>query len=111
MKILIDECLPHRLRNHLPGHECQTVSFAGFGGLENGDLLEAAEKAKFDVLLTADRGIEYQQEFGHRKIAMIILRAKSIELKHLIPLVPFLLAQLDSIQPGQVARVGDHESV
>lgn len=84
---------------------------AGFGGLENGDLLEAAEKAKFDVLLTADRGIEYQQEFGHRKIAMIILRAKSIALKHLIPLVLFLLEQLDSIQPGQVVRIGDHESV
>ena len=52
MKILLDECVPQRLRNHLPGHECQSARYAGFGGLENGDLLTAAEAAKFDVLLT-----------------------------------------------------------
>jgi hypothetical protein len=68
---------------------------------------EAAEKAKFDVLLTVDRGIEYQQDFGNRKIAMVILRAKSIELNHLTPLVPALLERLQFIQPGQVIRIGD----
>lgn len=106
MKILLDECVPHRLRNHLQGHECQTARYAGLGGLENGELLEAAEKAKFDVLLTVDRGIEYQQEFEHRTIALVILRSKSIELKHLIPLVPAFLELLESIRPGQVVRIG-----
>jgi hypothetical protein len=61
MKILLDECVPQRLRNHFPGHECQSAQYAGFAGLENGDLLRAAEAAKFDVLLTVDRGFEYEQ--------------------------------------------------
>jgi predicted nuclease of predicted toxin-antitoxin system len=46
MRILLDECVPNRLRNHLPQHECQTAQRAGFGGLENGELLEAAENAR-----------------------------------------------------------------
>jgi predicted nuclease of predicted toxin-antitoxin system len=46
MRILLDECVPRRLRNHLPQHECQTAQRAGFGGLENGELLEAAENAE-----------------------------------------------------------------
>ena len=107
MRVLLDECVPHRLRNHLPQHECQTARHAGFGGLENGELLEAAENARFDVLLTVDRGIEHQQDFQNRKIAMVILCAKSIALNHLIPLVPALLDQLELIRPGQVVRIGD----
>jgi len=67
----------------LPGHECQTARYAGFGGLENGALLTAAENAKFDVLMTVDRGIEFQQDLGHRNIAILILCAKSIRLKDL----------------------------
>lgn len=107
MRVLLDECVPHRLRNYLPQHECQTARRAGFGGLENGELLEAAENAKFDVLVTVDRGIEFQQDFGNQKIAMVILCAKSIKLNHLTPLVPALLERLELIRPGQVIRIGD----
>src|SRR5215469_6203437 len=73
MKILLDECVPQRLRNHFPGHECQSAQYAGFAGLESGDLLRAAEAAKFDVLLTVDRGFEYEQNLGRRQIAILIL--------------------------------------
>src|SRR5207249_9837313 len=83
MRILIDECIDRRLRDFLAGHECQTARYAGFGGLENGALLTAAENAKFDVLMTVDRGIEFQQDLGHRNIAILILCAKSIRLKDL----------------------------
>jgi predicted nuclease of predicted toxin-antitoxin system len=93
MRILLDECVPHRLRNHLPQHECQTAQRAGFGGLENGELLEAAENAKFDVLVTVDRGIEYQQDFGNRKIAMVILCAlKDINIDTLEAAIRYALA-------------------
>src|SRR5256884_1514073 len=85
MRILIDECIDRRLRDFLAGHECQTARYAGFGGLENGALLTAAENAKFDVLLTVDRGIEFQQDLRHRNIAILILCAKSIRLKDLLP--------------------------
>ena|SRR5690348_4936168 len=59
MRILIDECIDERLRNHLPGHECRTVRYAGLAGLKNGELLNAAERAKFDIRVTVDQGIEY----------------------------------------------------
>ena len=61
MRVLLDECVSEGLRNYLAGHECQTARYAGFAGLENGQLLTAAEAAKFEVLLTVDRGFEYQQ--------------------------------------------------
>jgi hypothetical protein len=71
MKVLLDECVPQRLRNDLPGHECQSARYAGFAGLANGDLLAAAEAAKFDVLLTVDRGFAYEQHPGGRQIAIL----------------------------------------
>ena len=98
-------CSP-RLRNHLPGHECQSARYAGFGGLENGDLLTAAEAAKFDVLLTVDRGFEYEQNLGRRQIAILILSTKSIRLEDLLPHLRNALVALQSIQPGQIVRVG-----
>jgi len=106
MKILLDECVPQRLRNHLPGHECQSARYAGFGGLENGDLLKAAEAAKFDLLLTVDRGFEYEQNLGGRQIAILILSTKSIRLEDLLPHIRNALVALQSIRPGQIVRVG-----
>ena len=105
MRLLLDECVSEVLRNYLAGHECQTVRYAGFAGLENGQLLTAAEAAKFDVLLTVDRGFAYQQNLGHRKIAVIIFCGKSVLLEDLVPLMPVCLAHLESIEPGQVVRI------
>jgi len=90
MRILIDECTDERFRNSLPSHDCQTARYAGLAGLKNGDLLTAAETAKFDVLLTMDQGIEYQQNLSGRSIAIIIFRTKSNRLKDLLPHVPRL---------------------
>src|SRR6266851_4812779 len=98
MRILIDECIDERFRNALPRHDCQTARYAGLAGLKNGDLLDAAEKAKFDVFLTADQGIEYQQNLTARKLAIIIIHAKSNRLKDLLPLVPVCLGRIESIQ-------------
>ena len=106
MRILLDACVNHRLRNSLSGHECISARYAGFEGLENGELLEQAEAAGFDVLVTVDRGFEYEQNLEGRKIAVIIFRTKSIGLKDLLPLVPTCLARLESIQPGEVVRIG-----
>jgi predicted nuclease of predicted toxin-antitoxin system len=106
MRILLDECVDHKLRNHLPNHDCETAKYAGLAGLKNGDLLNAAEAAKFDVLLTVDRGFEYEQNLGRREIAILILATKSIRLEDLLPLVPDILVALQSIQPGQVITLG-----
>jgi predicted nuclease of predicted toxin-antitoxin system len=77
MKVLIDECLPRKLKNHLPGHECQTVPEAGWAGRKNGELLLLADESGFEVFLTLDRGIEYEQNLRGRKIAIILLTARS----------------------------------
>jgi hypothetical protein len=88
MRILIDECIDERFRRFLPGHDCQTARYAGLAGLKNGELLAAAETAGFDVFLTVDQGIEYQQNLTARKIAIIIFRTKSNRLKDLLPQAP-----------------------
>jgi hypothetical protein len=105
MRILIDECIDERFRNSLPGHDCQIARDAGLAGLTNGELLTAAETAKFDVSLTGDQGIEYQQNLNGRSIAIIIVRTKSNRLKDLLPRVSVCLAHIESIQPGQIVRI------
>ena len=71
MRVLRDECMDERFRRSFPDHDCQTVKYAGFAGRKNGALLDAAEAAKFDVLLTVDRGFEYEQNLAGRKIAIL----------------------------------------
>jgi hypothetical protein len=105
MRVLLNECLDERFRNYLLGHDCQTARYARLAGLENGDLLTVAETAKYDVFLTVDRGIEYQQNLTGRTIGIIIFRTKSNRLKDLLPHVPTCLAHIESIQPGQIVRI------
>jgi len=107
MRILIDECLPIALKGNLTalGHECQTVRQAGFGSKKNGELLTLAE-GRWDVLLTSDRNIKYQQNVSGRSISILILCAKSNRMKDLLPLLPACAQALLSIQPGRVAEVG-----
>lgn len=105
MRILLDECVNQRLRNYLPGHDCESAEYAGFAGLKNGELLNAAESAHFDVLLTVDRGLEYEQNLAGRRIAVVIFRTKSIALQELLSHVPACLAVLASIKPGEIAKV------
>ena len=105
MRILVDECIDERFRNSFPAYDCQTARYAGLTGLKNGDLLTAAETARFDVFLTVDQGFEYQQNLTTRKLAIVIFRAKSNRLKDLLPLVPACLAHMKSIQPGQIVTI------
>jgi predicted nuclease of predicted toxin-antitoxin system len=105
MRILIDECIDERLRNSFAGHDCQTVRYAGLAGLKNGELLAAAEAAEFEVFVTTDQGIEYQQNLAGRKIAIILLQARSNRLRDLLPLVPASLVQIESIRPGQIVKL------
>jgi hypothetical protein len=106
MRILIDECMDEQLRTSISGHDCQTARYAGLAGLKNGDLLRAAEAANFDVLLTVDQGIEHQQNLPARTIAIIVFCVKSNRLKNLLQLVPTCLARMESIQPGQIVKIG-----
>jgi len=106
MRVLLDECLPRRFRQSLPGHECHTVPEEGWSGRSNGELLSLAERTGFDVFLTMDTGLPYEQQLMGRRIAVIILHAKSNRLADLIPHAPRCLSQLASILPGQLIHVG-----
>jgi hypothetical protein len=75
LKILLDENIPHDLRAHLPNS--YTAAYAGFAGLKNGELLDAAEQAGFDVLITGDKTLPYEQNLTGRKIALVCLSAVS----------------------------------
>jgi hypothetical protein len=105
MRLLIDECIDQRLRLLFPSHDCQTAGFANLAGLKNGRLLDAAETAGFDVLITVDQNIPDQQNLDGRTISLLILCAQTNRLRDLEPLVPAANLALGSIGPGQVLRI------
>ena len=90
MRVLLDECVPRRLRAELPGHEVKTVAEAGWAGAKNGTLLQLAA-TQFDVLLTVDRNLEYQQSFLGLTIAVIVVDVPSNDIAVLRPLMPAVL--------------------
>jgi predicted nuclease of predicted toxin-antitoxin system len=112
MRILPDECIPVALKRNLSslGHECQTVRDAGFAGEKNGELLTLAE-GRWDVLLTTDRKIEYQQGMIGRKIGILVLRAKTNRLRDLPSILPICAQALLSIRHGRVVEVAMSEQV
>jgi hypothetical protein len=104
MRILIDECLDWRLGRALTGHDCVSVQKMGWGGIRNGQLLALAQ-AEFDVFLTADRNLSFQQNTTQFQIAVVVLVARSTQLHKTLPLMPQVLALLPELAPGKVAIV------
>ncbi len=104
MRVLLDECVPRALRKELPGHEVKTVGETGWAGVRNGELLRLAEK-EFDLLLTVDRNLEYQQNLDAISIAVIVIHAKSNDVDLLRPLMPAVLAAMAGAKPGVVTHV------
>ena len=103
MRVLLDENVPHKLRAHLAQHETVTVAYLGWGGLKNGELLKAAEEAAFDVFVTGDRVLQYQQNITGRKIAIISLSANNWPIiRHR---VSEIAAAVDGAVPGTFTRV------
>jgi len=103
MRLLLDECVPRRLRRDSAGHTVSTVEEAGFKGLKNGQLLRAA--GNFDALITVDRNIPFQQNLASFNISILILVAGSNRYRDLKSLVPRVLDSLKRIKPGEIAHV------
>ena len=109
MNILLNHCLNWwRLKRHLPGYTVTATIEMGWDTFRNGRLLTLAE-AEFDVFLTVDKGIKYQQNFAGRQIAVITLRGPNNKIETHIPLMPQVLALLPMVQPGQVYLVQAEE--
>ncbi len=105
MRVLLDECVPRALRRDIPGHEVKTVAEAGWAGVKNGELLRLAATA-FDVMITVDRNLEYQQSFDGLSLAVIVVHAPSNDIAVLRPLMPAVVAAIAKARAGAVAHVG-----
>jgi hypothetical protein len=102
MRILFDASVPRPLRRHLPGSDIRTAQEEGWGTLQNGDLLRAAE-AKFDVFITADRKLKYQQNLSGRTLAIIVLPGN--HLPAVLALAPRIQLELGKIRPGDFVEI------
>ena len=105
MRILLDEDLPRRLAALLVGHEVSTDQRSAWSGIKNGKLHALAD-AKFDVFLTMDGNIEFQQNFATLPIAALVVEAASNRSEHLVPLVPDILQTLNHLPQKSLRRVG-----
>ena len=109
MRLLLDECVPKRLKRELLGHDVQTVQDMGWAGIKNGALLKLAD-GQFDALLTVDQGIEYQQNLSGLRIGVVVMLAASNDVDDLRPLLPGVEHALASLRPGETMRVGGSHS-
>jgi hypothetical protein len=102
LRILLDECVPRRLKRSFRNHQLVlTVPDAGFGGLKNGQLLRRIIGG-FDVLITTDKSIQHQQNLAAWDIAFVLLRAPSNDIADIEPLMPKLMARWGEIAPGKL---------
>lgn len=105
MKVFLDECVDWRLARDIIGHEVRTAREMGWSTIANGELLALAAK-EFDVFVTVDRNLSFQQHLPAFAIAVIVLRAVSNRLADLRLLVPELLASIPAVKIGAVTYVG-----
>ena len=109
MRVLLDECVPRKLRRELSDHQVLTVTERGWSGVENGELLTLAE-AEFDVFLTVDQNLKYQQNLASFNIGLILLVARNNGFKALSHLMPRVREALESIKRGDFIRIGGEQA-
>ena len=105
MRVLLDESLPRPFAALLSGHEVRTVAAMGWSGKQNGELLRLAA-GSFDVLLTADTNIEYQQNLSTLPLSVVVVLAPTNRIESLRAIVPELLQTLEALPRRQLIRVG-----
>lgn len=105
LRILIDESLPIALAAELTDHEVTTVRAQRWLGLRNGVLLRAAVDAGFEVIVTADKALRYQQNLAAIGIAVVLLTRVRNRMQDLRPLVPRVLQVLQNIRKGELAEI------
>ncbi|HEV7668126.1 MAG TPA: DUF5615 family PIN-like protein [Thermoanaerobaculia bacterium] len=104
-RVLLDENLPRLLARELSGFDVRTVQEVGWAGVKNGKLLRLAE-VEFDVFLTADKNLSYQQPATTFQLGIVVLRAYSTKIEDLLPLVPATREVLEFVLAGQICQVG-----
>jgi len=105
VKVLLDECVNQRLARDYIGHEVSTVEQMGWKSKENGELLALAAKA-FDVFVTTDRNLSFQQNVQNLGIAVVVMTAHTNRLADLRRIVPALLKVMPFLKKGEVREIG-----
>lgn len=104
MHILLDESIPQDLRHEFVDHEVKTVGYMGWLGVKNGQLLRLAAQ-RFDVFITLDQNLEYQQNLTVLPLAVVVVMAKNNRIETLKPLVPDILSCLIDIAPKSLVQI------
>lgn len=105
MRILLDEQLPRQLIREFPDHDVWTVQQQGWRGVENGELLQRAADENFQVFITKDQNLEFQQNLQEAKLGIIVLDAPSHDIEVLKPLIPATLEAIEVVKPGELRHV------
>jgi hypothetical protein len=106
VRVLLDECVPKRLRRDLPGLDVSTVGDEGWLGRRNGDLLRSMAGAGFTHLVTVDRNLMFQQNVAVGGVAVVVVHARTNRITELRPLMAKVVDVLPTVAPGQVVHVG-----
>ena len=110
MKLYLDECIDRGLARHFVGHEVRTARQMRWTSVQNGALLSRAA-AQFDVFITVDRNLAFQQNLATLPIPVVVLRARTNRLADLVPLVPATLARLTAALPKAIIVIGEENSI
>ena len=102
MRILLDECVPWPMHKLLVNHECSTAQRKGWGGVKNGELLRLAE-GKFDLFITSDQNIRYQQNLADRRLP--VLELSTNKLRRIAAVADLILAAIASMQPAEFRQL------
>jgi len=105
MRILLDNCVNHRFGPLLIGFDVTHSERIGWANLSNGNLVQAAEEAGFDVLITVDKNLRYQQNLRGRHISIITLNVLLITYAYIAPLAPQVLPAPEDIRPGSFLNI------
>jgi len=104
LRVFLDHCLPKRLLRLLPEHEVKTAYQMGWAAKKNGELLRLVE-GDFDVFITVDQNLRYQQNLASSQLRVIVLIAASNQYDDLAPLIPQVEKMLADISPGSVVEI------
>ena len=107
MKILLDECVTKKLKPFLHEHEVFTVTNMNWNGLKNGNLMSKAVEENFDILLTIDKNLAFQQNTKDFEISIVVSNAKTSKIENLIPLASEFLARIDTFEKGKAIIISE----
>jgi hypothetical protein len=106
VRVLLDECVDWRFAREIVGHDVRTARQMGWTAIKNGELLALASK-QFDVFVTVDRNVSFQQNLATVRVGVVVLRSKSNRLADLRPLAPRVMEAIEETRPGVVILVGE----